>query len=229
MSTSVLKIGHRGAKNYVTENTIQSIEKALECGVDAVEIDVHLCASGELVVFHDFTLDRITDGSGEVAKFTLFQLKALTVVGGFKIPTLTEVLRVINKRCILNIELKGKFTAAKTCELIAFEIAENNWSYKDFILSSFQQKELVKVYEIDKNIPLAVLTKANVADAITFAKTIDSKIIHPNFALLTEDNVKLSQQEGYTINTWTVNDPETIARMKRYGVNGIISDVPDKI
>lgn len=229
MSTSVLKIGHRGAKNYVTENTIQSIEKALECGVDAVEIDVHLCASGELVVFHDFTLDRITDGSGEVAKFTLSQLKALTVVGGFKIPTLTEVLRVINKRCILNIELKGKFTAAKTCELITFEIAENNWSYKDFILSSFQQKELVKVYEIDKNIPLAVLTKANVADAITFAKTIDSKIIHPNFALLTEDNVKLSQQEGYTINTWTVNDPETIARMKRYGVNGIISDVPDKI
>ncbi|MGR7813144.1 glycerophosphodiester phosphodiesterase [Lacinutrix undariae] len=229
MATSVLKIGHRGAKNYVTENTIQSVEKALEFGVDAIEIDVHVCASGELVVFHDFTLDRITDGSGEVAKFTLSQLKELTVVGGYKIPTLTEVLRVINKKCILNIELKGKFTAAKTCEVIAFEIAENNWSYKDFILSSFQQKELEKVYQIDKNIPLAVLTKANVADAITFAKTIESKIIHPNFALLTEDNVKLSQQEGYAINTWTVNDPETIARMKRYGVNGIISDVPDKI
>jgi len=229
MIQSFLKIGHRGAKGYVTENTIASVEKALTFGVDAIEIDVHVCASGELVVFHDFTLDRITDGSGEVAKLTLSELQALTVVGGFKIPTLVEVLDTINKKCILNIELKGKFTAAKTCEVIKDVIDNNFWTYQHFILSSFQQKELEEVYKINKNMPLAVLTKANVADAITFAKTIDSKIIHPNFALLTEDNVKLAQQDGYTINTWTVNDPQTIARMKRYGVNGIISDVPDKL
>lgn len=229
MIQSFLKIGHRGAKGYVTENTIASVEKALTFGVDAIEIDVHVCASGELVVFHDFTLDRITDGSGEVAKLTLSELKALTVVGGFKIPTLVEVLDTINTKCLLNIELKGKHTAAKTSEVIKDAIDNNFWTYQHFILSSFQQKELEEVYKIDKNIPLAVLTKANVADAITFAKTIDSKIIHPNFALLTEDNVKLAQQDGYTINTWTVNDPKTIARMKRYGVNGIISDVPDKL
>ena len=70
MST-ILKIGHRGAKGYVAENTIESIQKALDFGVDGIEIDVHLCASGELVVFHDLTLDRMTNGIGEIGKLSL--------------------------------------------------------------------------------------------------------------------------------------------------------------
>jgi glycerophosphoryl diester phosphodiesterase len=79
------------------------------------------------------------------------------------------------------------------------------------------------------HIELAVLTKASVEEAIEMAKTINSKTIHPNYALLSQTNVKEAQQRGFKVNTWTVNDEEIIARMKSYGVNGIISDYPDRL
>jgi len=107
MKNVILKMGHRGAKGYVAENTIESIKKALDFGVDGIEIDVHLCASGELVVFHDFTLDRMTNATGEVSKLSLSELKQLKVNNKFLIPTLVEVLDAIDKKCLLNIELKG--------------------------------------------------------------------------------------------------------------------------
>jgi len=108
-------------------------------------------------------------------------------------------------------------------------IAENGWNYNDFIVSSFQHHELEDVFNTDKNIPLGVLTKANVDEAIEFAKTINAVAIHPNFALLTPENVKRAQSQGYKVNTWTVNDHETIERMKTYGVDTIISDFPDRL
>jgi glycerophosphoryl diester phosphodiesterase len=226
---SYLKIGHRGAKGHVVENTMESIRKALELGVDGVEIDVHKCASSELVVFHDFTLDRMTNGSGEIKAFSLSELKKLKVNGGFKIPTLVEVLDVINKKCFVNIELKGANTAVRTFETIRSYIQEKGWSYNDFIVSSFQHKELQIVADCDSNIQLGVLTKANVDEAIEFAKIIKAVAVHPNQALLSKENVKRAQNEGYKVYTWTVNDVKTINRMKSYHVDGIISDFPDRL
>lgn len=229
MTEKCLKIGHRGAKGYIAENTLESIQKALDFEVDGVEIDVHLCSSGELVVFHDFTLDRMTNGTGEVKKTSLSKLKELKVSGDYAIPTLEEVLNLIDKKCLLNIELKGNNTAGKTCELIQKYIQNKNWNYRDFIVSSFHYHELEAVFNIDNNIPLGVLTKANVDEAIELANTINAFAIHPNYNLLTPDNVKLIQRHGYKVYTWTVNDVDTMQRMKNYGVDGIISDVPDKL
>jgi glycerophosphoryl diester phosphodiesterase len=226
---SPLKIGHRGALGHVSENTMESIKKALEFGVDGIEIDVHTCASGELVVFHDFTLDRMTNGVGEVSKYSLLELKELKVDGKFSIPTLVEVLDFIDKKCLLNIELKGKNTAKEACRLIEWYIANKNWTYKNFIVSSFQTHELEHVFKTDKNIPLAVLTKASMSEAIEFAQSIDAKIIHPNFALLTKENIRFAKSKGFSVNTWTVNDVKTIERMKDYRVDGIISDFPDRL
>lgn len=229
MNNSFLKIGHRGAKGYLAENTLESIQKAIDLGVDGIEIDVHCCASGQLVVFHDFTLGRMTNGSGEIAKSSLKKLKNLEVNGGFKIPTLDEVVELVDKKCLLNIELKGRHTALKTCELIDNYIIKKGWNYTDFLVSSFQHSELETVHKFNNKIPLAVLTKANVEEAIAFAKTINAVAIHPDFAVLTPDNVKLAQAKNFKVNTWTVNDNDTIKRMKTYGVNGIISDVPDRL
>ena len=229
MKSTILKIGHRGAKAYVAENTLESIQKALELGVDGIEIDVHLCASGELVVFHDFTLDRMTNGKGEVKKATLSELKNIKINDRYFIPTLEEVMNLIDRKCLLNIELKGRNTASKSCEIIQHYIKNEHWNYSDFIISSFQQRELEAVFRTDKNIPLGVLTKANVDEAIEFAQTINAVAIHPNYALLTPDNVKRAQNKNYKVFTWTVNDADTIKRMKSYGVDGIISDVPDRL
>ncbi|WP_304145153.1 glycerophosphodiester phosphodiesterase family protein [Mesoflavibacter zeaxanthinifaciens] len=226
---STLKVGHRGVKGYISENTLPSIQKALDLNVDGIEIDVHLCASGELVVFHDFTLDRMTNGTCEIGKQTLSQLQNLLVDGKYKIPMLTEVLDLIKAKCLLNIELKGEKTALPTVKLLHQYFDKGTWTYNDILISSFQRKELEAVYNFDKKMPLGVLTKASVNASIRFAKTLNAVAIHPNFALLSKNNVKEAQDEGFKVNAWTVNDYESIERIKSYGVDAIISDYPDRI
>lgn len=224
-----LKIGHRGAKGYVAENTLASIQKALDLGVDAIEIDVHLCQTGQLVVFHDFTLERLTEGKGDIAMKSLEELKSLKVNGQFSIPTLLEVLDLVHKKCVLNIELKGPQTAFEACKSIQLYTETKAWKFEDFIVSSFKHDELKTVYNINKNIPLAVLTEFDIDSAIDVAETIKAKAIHPFYKLLDQHKVKELQKVGYKVNTWTVNDIEAIALMKSYGVDGIISDFPDRI
>jgi glycerophosphoryl diester phosphodiesterase len=229
MKNLPLKIGHRGAKGHVEENTLESIQKALDLGVDAIEIDVHLLTTGELVVFHDFTLERLTRGTGEIAMKSLKELKQLRINGQFEIPTLLEVLDLIDKKCMLNIELKGLRTALKTCKTIQLYIETKGWKYDDFLVSSFNHEELQTVFNINKNIPLAVLTESDLEKALNFAQTINAKAIHPEHRLLNKTNVQQLQSLGFKINTWTVNAVETIALVKTYGVDGIISDFPDRL
>ena len=227
--SGALKFGHRGAKGHVAENTIESILKAIEFGVDGIEIDVHKCRSGELVVFHDFTVDRLTKGTGEIRNFNFEEIKKLTVSSHYQIPTLTEVLNVIDRRCLLNIELKGTNTASETVSLIESYIEVHNWNYSDFLVSSFKNEELLAVFEINKKIPLGVLMESDFDKAITFAKSINAVAIHPDYTMLTKENVEKLQAEGFNVNTWTVNTPEAIKRMKYYNVNAIISDFPDRL
>lgn len=225
----IQSFGHRGAKGYVCENTLASFQKALDLNVYGIELDVHVCASGELVVFHDFTLDRITNGSGEIHNFSLEELKKLKVDGVFEIPTLEEVLNLINRKCKVNIELKGHDTAKPALQIIEKYIQNNNWKMENFIVSSFQRDELYKVSQLNSKVPLAVLTQASVEQAMEWAEEFSTNIIHPHFSLLTEDNCKLATEKGFKINTWTVNDATDIERIKKYKINGIISDFPDRI
>lgn len=224
-----LKIGHRGAKGYVAENTLESIKKALDLGVDGIEIDVHLCQTGELVVFHDFTLERLTEASGGISGKSLQGLKALHVNGQFNIPTLLEVLDLIANTCLLNIELKGKGTAVETCKIIQLYTETKGWKMEQFMVSSFDFDQLESVFNINKNIPLAVLTESDIDAATRFAKTINAKAIHPDYQLLDKIKVKELQDLGYKVNTWTVNKYEDIALMKSFGVDGLISDFPDRL
>ncbi|MBZ9632422.1 glycerophosphodiester phosphodiesterase [Salegentibacter sp. LM13S] len=225
----ILKIGHRGAKGHLAENTLESIKRALEFGVDAIEIDVHRCKTGELVVIHDFTLDRTTNGSGEIAKKTLAELKDLKVEDQFEIPLLIEILELIQGKCAINIELKGLNTATATSEIIKKYIAKKNWKYEDFIVSSFQKNELFQMRKLDENVPLGILSKASVSEAIELGKLLEASAIHPSLGIITRDNVTASQQAGFKVNVWTVNEPQDIERMREFGVDGIISDFPDRL
>jgi glycerophosphoryl diester phosphodiesterase len=225
----IQSFGHRGAKGYVSENTLASFQKALDVNVFGIELDVHVCATGELMVFHDFTLDRMTNGSGEIHNFSLAELKKLKVDDVFEISTLEEVLNLIDKKCQVNIELKGHDTAKPAVQIIEKYIQEYNWKMEDFIVSSFQRDELYKVSQLNAEIPLAVLTQASVEQAMEWATEFSAKYIHPHFSLLTEDNCKLATEKGFKINTWTVNDVTDMVRLKEYKINGIISDFPDRI
>jgi len=224
---TIQKIGHRGSKGHLAENTLESIELALRFGVDAIEIDVHRCKSGELVVIHDFTLDRTTNGSGEITEYNLAELKELLVEEKYKIPLLTEVLNLIEGKCGINIELKGTNTAEGTCDIVRDYVKNKGWKYTDFILSSFQNNELYQVFKTDKKIPIGILSKANVIEAIALGKKLKAIAIHPSIGITTKASVKLSHDAGFKVNVWTVNDLKSIERMKDFGVDGIISDFPD--
>ncbi len=224
----IYKIGHRGAKGHLTENTLESINLALGMGIDGIEIDVHLCASGELVVFHDFTLDRLSNGFGEITAQTYDQLQELTLKGGYKIPLLTEVLDLIEGKCSINIELKGLHTAKPTCAIISKYI-DKGWEYSSILVSSFQENELLEVKKINANILIAVLSKASVEEAIEWGKILNATAIHPSLGIITRQSVKDAHSQGFNVNVWTVNEPEDIARMIEFGVDGIISDFPDRL
>lgn len=228
MNMPVLKIGHRGAKGHFAENTLESIKKAMQLGVDGIEIDVHRCATGQLVIFHDFTLDRMTNGTGEVSKHSLKELKRVVVKGHCQIPTLSEVLAFVDNKCLLNIELKGQDTAEEASRLIAFFVEKKGWEYKNILVSSFQKELLATVYKINDEIPLGVLTERNIEAAVNFAKTIKAVGIHVDYTMLTEEIVEDLKQD-YKVFAYTVNNLNPIKRIKSYGVDGMISDFPDRL
>ena len=228
MDKSFLKIGHRGAKGHYVENTIKSIKTALDLGVDGVEIDVHRCASGELVVFHDFTLDRMTNSTGEISKHTLKQLKLVEVKGHCQIPTLSEVLAFVNNRCLVNIELKGHDTAKEASRLIEFFVEKKGWDYNNILVSSFQKDLLQSVYKLNTKIPLGVLTDTNLEKAVELVNSINAVSIHVDYTMLTEEIV-VDLKEKYKVIAFNVNNLNPIKRIKSYGVDGIISDFPNRL
>lgn len=225
----MLKIGHRGAKGYEPENTLIAFEKAINLGVDGIELDVHLSSDKELIVIHDETVDRTTNGKGEVNQLSLKELKALKIEITEKIPTLTEVLDLVNQRCFINIELKGIGTAQPVLQLISHYTSEKNWDYNSFIISSFDWKMLEETHSLDSKIKIGVLTEESIDKALAFAKKINAFSIHPDYELLSKENVILMQQNGFEVYPWTVNSENTIQKIKSYNVNGIISDFPDRI
>jgi glycerophosphoryl diester phosphodiesterase len=225
----MLKIGHRGAKAYIAENTLESIEKAFSLGVNAIEIDVHKCATGEIVVFHDFTINRMTNGNGELASFPFSYLKTLRIDQQYLIPTLEDVLDILPKDGLINIELKGRDTAVGVAQIIDSYITSGRINYHQIIVSSFQRTELKDICKLNPNLQLAVLTQASVTEALSFAKEIKAYAIHPNYTLLTKSNVIKAKNLGYKVTTWTVNEFSDIESVKNLGVDGIISDYPDRL
>ncbi len=225
----MLIIGHRGAKGYVAENTLASFQRALDLGVDMIELDVHRCASGEIVVIHDETIEGTTSGSGLISELSLLQLKMVSIEVEHYIPTLAEVLNLINRKCVVNIELKGANTAKDTLEIIDLYIGEKNWQQTDFIISSFDWLALEEVHHKNPNIPIGVLSATDIDLSIGFAKFCNAVAIHPYFQLLTHDLVSKMKAENLKIYPWTVNEPEDIIFTKSFDVDGIISDYPDRI
>ena len=228
---SVLRIGHRGSKGYVAENTLESINNAISLGVHGIEIDIFKCLSGELVLSHENNLKRLTGKSGQLEKLTLSDLKDFLVAGKYKIPTLNDVLIKIESPLFVNIELKGSDTAGATSKIVADFSRKTSWTQDHFIVSSFNWNELEKFRSIDNNTPVGVLVNKSISvnEAIEFGKKINAQAIHPHYQLLDEITVKKIKNNGFKTFTWTVNNTDDINFMKKIKVDGIISDYPDRI
>jgi glycerophosphoryl diester phosphodiesterase len=225
----MLKIGHRGAKGFEPENTLVSFQKALDMHVDGIELDVHLSADGEIIVIHDETIDRTSNGKGFVNRLSLGKLKAFLIEGKHEIPTLEEVFDLVNQKCFINIELKSHDTTDKVVALIEKYVTKKGWNYEHFLVSSFDWIALQQVTSLNDKIGVGVLTETDLDLALAFAETIQAKSIHPYFHLLTKESTALIQVRGFQVIPWTINEIEDIQKIKTYNVNGIITDFPDRI
>lgn len=217
------KIGHRGAKGYVAENTLASFQKAIDLNVHGIELDVHLSTDGIVMVVHDDTIDRTTSEKGFVTHFSAEELEA------FGIPTLESVFDLVNKKCFINVELKSYETADKVAEIIEHYVSERNWNYNDLIVSSFDWNALQQVHFLNDKIRIGVLTNTDLDLAIAFAKFIKAYSIHPYYHMLTAENVVQMQSENFKVYPWTINEPEDIIFVKSLLVDGIITDFPDRL
>lgn len=225
----MLKIGHRGAKGYEPENTFVSFQKALDMQVDGIELDVHLSADGKIIVIHDESIDRTTNGKGFVNTLSLRELNAFRIDGKSEIPTLQEVFDLINQDCFINIELKSYEVTNKVVSLIEKYVTKKGWKYDRFLVSSFDWNALQQVAFLNDKIPIGVLTETDLELALAFAKFIQAKSIHPHFHLLTKENTAQMQEKGLQVFPWTINELEDIQKIKTFNVNGIITDFPNRI
>jgi glycerophosphoryl diester phosphodiesterase len=223
-----INIGHRGAMGHETENTIASVKKALELGVDMIEIDVFVLKTGEVVVFHDETLDNLTNHKGNIEEYSFTELQKVKVKGNHSIPTLADVITIIDKKVPLNIELKGKNTAQPT-QKIVHSFYKKGWSKKDFVISSFLWEELKIYRKLDLKIPIAILTEENPIDAISIGVDVKAFAINPWYKTLTKQNVEYLHKSGFKINTYTVNEPEDINKVIELGVDGIFCNFPERL
>ena len=225
----ITKFGHRGAAGYEPENTIKSFKKALELNVDAVELDVYVCKSGELVVIHDDKVDRTTDGEGYVIEKTLDELRSLDAGNGEKIPTLYEVFDLINRQVKINIELKGAGTADPVYELIENYVEEKDWKYDDFIISSFNHYELKKFNKLNPEVKIGALITGIPIGLAEFAEKVNADSVNLCIEFINQEFVDDAHNRGMKVNVWTVNDLDDIERMKNLNVDGMFSNFPDRL
>ena len=221
-----LCIGHRGARGHEPENTLLSIRRALELGAQGIEIDVWW-VDGELIVIHDAKLNRTTNGAGYVSRKTFAWLRTLDAGKGERIPTLREVFETVNRRAWINVELKGPRTAKPVVALIREFLAQPGWLASDFLVSSFNRRELRAVE--DPRIPIGLLlTKPSRLYALS-ARRVRASSVHPGVRFVTRKFVEDAHRRGLRVFPYTVNEPADIERMRALGVDGVFTDYPDRV
>jgi len=227
----MLKIAHRGASGYEPENTLRAFKKAIDLGVSMIELDVHQCKTGELVVIHDGTLQRTTNGRGRVSVKTLAELKKLDAGKSEQVPTLNEVIDLVNRRAIINIELKGK-NIAEPIVILLQKYFKAGYLSEDFLISSVHFAELKKIKKALPEVKIGVLFRRifwRLFSPERIAVKLKADFIIFDLGLISRSLINKAKQQGLKVFVFTVNDHKNITRMKEWGVDGIFSNFPDKI
>jgi glycerophosphoryl diester phosphodiesterase len=227
----VLNIAHRGASSRFPENTRAAFEGAIDAGADMCELDVQLSRDGALVVIHDDTVDRTTGGHGAVAAMTLEQLKRLDAGVSFgseskgeRIPTLDEVFTFVGGRCALNIELKSAGLEKKVCAAI-----RDHDALATTIVSSFDWDALDRIRQLHPSVRVGLLASRWPVRLLGAATAIKAHAIHPRADIVTEDLCTAAHERLLDVYTWTVDDLDTMRKLIAYGVDGIMTNYPERL
>lgn len=209
-------VGHRGCAAQYPENTLYAVRKTAR-HLDWVEVDVRRCGSGELVVFHDPTVDRVTGGSGAVRAFTLAELKELRVEGsGERIPTLGELLEGTPRGLGLQVELKETGIAGDAVELLAGNRVR---------FSSFQPAALAELREASPEASRGLLFGDDPAANLRTAEELGCSAVHPSVELCTDtDVVGRARERGLAVIAFGGTTEDAVERAIGAGVDGVTAD-----
>ena len=230
----VMRVAHRGASAQYPENTLLAFRRAIEQGVDALELDVHLTADDELIIIHDSTLDRTTNGSGNVRDHSLQDVRQLDAGQGEKIPLLSEVIQLACEAQIrLFVEIKGA-TEAEALAITESTVRalEAGSFLSQIILTSFSPSALLRAKAIQPEISTMLdpspqdgtLTPRQIC---TQALRAGANCLSYDFRFLTPAIAAECQLTGLALWPWDPDEPEDMRQMIKLGVPGIITNRPD--
>ena len=240
-------IAHRGANKRAPQNTLPAFQKAIEMGTDGFETDVHLTKDNVPVICHNYTIDETSNGTGEIEKMTLEELKKYDFGSyyskdfkGTPLPTLEEFLQLAKGKGlkILNIELKPEKDTARREILVrkTLELVEQYGMSDILLISSFSTEILEYIKQIDPKCQTAYLYPCGyfraylaVLPPIKLMKSMSCKAAHPHKLCIKDSFVKKAHENDIDVNVWTVNESEEIRKMIKAGVDGIITDCPDRV
>jgi len=247
MTSRPLNLGHRGASGSAPENTLAAFVLARELGADGIELDVQFSQDQRLIIIHDDTLDRTTDGHGRADAFTLAELKTLdagcwfnTKFADERIPTLQEVfdlfkpdltgaergnLSGLNRTpFLLNVEIKSDGDTRLADAVVG--CVQRNDMGKQVILSSFDQAMLRRVRQFAPELPIGFLySKPDELQALDFA----ADALHPHWKLINEEFVQQAHARDQQVNVWTVNETDDLRSIVALGVDAIITNYPERL
>lgn len=229
-----LNVAHRGASALAPENTMAAFERGFELGADALELDLHVTRDGELVVIHDDTLDRTTDGHGPVHEKTLVELKRLDAgrwfgegFAGEAIPTLTEVLRCFAGRIPLALEVKAGSAFFPGIEERVITALRQHSAIEHAAIASFDHYALRRLKEIEPALRTAALLVGRPVSVSAVAGSCKADALALESSLITTTEVEACRAAGLQLVVWVVNDPKRMVHFIDLGVDGIITDRPD--
>lgn len=219
-------IAHRGAMGYEPENTLRAIEKALILGAPWLEVDVHY-VDNHLIVIHDDKLPS-SGGTIDIKQCSFAFLRTLDVGKGQKIPTLPEVLDLINRRARLNIELKGDHTATPVSAVVTEYCTKYGWQYTDFLISSFKYTELAQMRALLPTIDIGILLNHFAIPYFEQANQLKAKFLNVSLEMVTADFVRQAAAKNLQVLVYTVNDVANLLKMKNLGVAGVFTNFPER-
>jgi glycerophosphoryl diester phosphodiesterase len=227
---------HRGASAHAPENTLAAFELAVRQGADAIELDAKLSADGHVVVIHDQTVDRTTDGSGRVRELTLAELRRLDAGSFFDIayrgepiPSLEDVFQSVGVSVHINIELTNYASPADNLPAKVADLVQKYGLEKRVLFSSFNPLALLRIHKLLPDTPagLLALPKWDGAWARSWLGTlIPHQSLHPDYRDVSPSFIRRVQRSGRKVFVYTVNDAEVMRRLFSWNVDGIFTDDP---
>lgn len=227
---------HRGASLHAPENTLAAFKLAVEQGADAIELDAKLSADGQVVVMHDDSVDRTTNGTGRIKSLTLSELQQLDAGSKFNpsfhketIPSLAEVFEAVGRKILINVELTNYSSPIDDLPEKVASLVKDFQLEKSVLLSSFNMIALIRARKLLSATPMGLLTFPSLG-----RMTLDSNLIrfdsllslHPDVSDSTSELIHAVHRVGSRLNVYTVNQAEDMRRLFSQGVDGIFTDDP---